>query len=189
LPGEGRSPRIVRADSGRLLGDRAPGFRAVGDAAFASDPLAGNGVARALDSATSAAPEIDAALDGAPQPPAVDPFADYLDRRAYYYGVETRFPGAIFWARRRPVDPRRVAITLAPTAICRRGAVAPSRDALASVEALLPPRAVSRLLDALAAPLAAHEAMRLLRAAAPIGDLRLLVGLQQAIAGKLISID
>src|SRR5207253_8264651 len=39
--------RVVRADSGRLLGDRAPGFRAVGDAAFASDPLAGNGVAHA----------------------------------------------------------------------------------------------------------------------------------------------
>jgi hypothetical protein len=46
------------------------------------------------------------------------------------------------------------------------------------VEALLPPRALKRLLEALAAPRAAHEAMTLLRALAPIGDRRLLVGLQ-----------
>jgi flavin-dependent dehydrogenase len=178
--------RIVRADSGRLLGDRAPGFRAVGDAAFASDPLAGNGVARALHSAIAAAPEIDAALDGVEQPQAVDPFAEYFDLRARYYLLEKRFAGARFWERRRPIDHRAAPITLAPTATCRLGPVAPTRDALAPVESLLPPRALARLIAALERPLAAHEAVRVLRDAAPIGDLRLLVGLQQAVARGLI---
>ncbi len=50
----------------------------------------------------------------------------------------------------------------------------------------MPPRALARLLDALERPLAAHQAMRLLRDSAPIGDLRLLVGLQHAVARGLI---
>jgi hypothetical protein len=185
----GDAVRIVRADSGRLLGDRGPGFRAVGDAAFASDPLAGNGVARALDSAITAAPEIDAAVDGVEQPPSEDPLAEYLDLRARYYLMEKRFADAPFWARRRPVDHRRAAITIAPTARCRRGPVAATRDALAPVESLVPPRALARLFAALDAPLAAHEAMSILREAAPIGDLRLLVGLQLAIERGLIAVE
>jgi flavin-dependent dehydrogenase len=184
----GDAIRIVRADSGRLLGDRAPGFRAVGDAAFASDPLAGNGVAHALHSAITAAPEIDAALGGVEQPRGEDPFAEYLDLRARYYLMEKRFPDAPFWARRRPIDHRSAAITIAPTARCRRGPAAATRDALAPVESLVPPRALARLVGALDTPLAAHEAMRILRGAAPIGDHRLLVGLQLAVERGLIAV-
>jgi flavin-dependent dehydrogenase len=185
----GDAVRIVRADSGRLLGDRAPGFRAVGDAAFASDPLAGNGVASALHSAITAAPEIDAAVDGVEQPPGEDPFAEYLDLRGRYYLMEERFADAPFWARRRPIDYRTAEITIAPTARFRRGPVAATRDALAPVESLVPPRALAGLVAALDAPLAAHEAMRILREAAPIGDLRLLVGLQLAVGRGLVAVE
>ena len=63
-----------------------------------------------------------------------------------------------------------------------------TRDALAPVESLVPPRALARLIDSLDAPLAAHEAMGILREAAPIDDLRLLVGLQLAVARRLIAV-
>jgi flavin-dependent dehydrogenase len=175
--------RVVRAESGRLLPDRAPGFRAVGDAAFASDPLAGNGVSRALRSAIEAARAIDLALDGAPDlpPPGPDPLLAYLDRRASFYLSERRWPDAPFWARRRPIDFQSAPLTLNPTALLRASATAPGRDRLAPVEALVPPRALGRLCAALATPHPAHEAMGLLRAQAPVGDRRLLVGLQLAV--------
>jgi flavin-dependent dehydrogenase len=58
------APWVVRADSGRLLPEHGPGWSAVGDAAFASDPLTGNGVARALREAEDAAVRVDADLAG-----------------------------------------------------------------------------------------------------------------------------
>ena len=87
-------------------------------------------------------------------------------------------PNAPFWARRRPNDFGAAPLKLAPTALLRRSPVSPSRMLLAPVEALIPPSAVTRLLAALAAPRPAHEAMQILRACAPLGDRRLLVGLQ-----------
>jgi flavin-dependent dehydrogenase len=95
--------RIVRADTGYLNSDHAPGFCAVGDAAIALDPLAGTGVARALRSAIEAADAIDRALDGDPLAPSTtaERFAHDLDRRARYYVIETRWPTAPFWARRQ----------------------------------------------------------------------------------------
>jgi flavin-dependent dehydrogenase len=179
LPTDPAAIRVVRADSGRLLPDRAPGFCAVGDAAMCVDPLAGNGVARALSSALDAVPAIDAALDGAPpRPTAGDPFFEYLDRRASYYRLEPRWPEALFWARRRTPDYRQAPLTMSPTALLRVAEARPSRERLAPVEALLPPRAITKLLDVLAAPRPAHEAMGALRSAAPVGDRRLLVGVQ-----------
>jgi flavin-dependent dehydrogenase len=180
--------RVVRADSGRLLPDRAAGFRAVGDAAMACDPLGGNGVARALRSALDAAPAIDAALDGAPQSTAPDRdlLVEYLDLRARYYHFETRWPASPFWARRRPIDYKSAPLELAPTAVLRRTPKPTTREALAPVEALIPPRALTRLLTALETPRPAHQAMQLLRSAAPIGDKRLLVGLQLLVKQELL---
>jgi flavin-dependent dehydrogenase len=175
-------PHVVRAESGCLLPDRGAWFRAVGDAAVAYDPLSGSGVAQALRSAFDAAPEIEAALGGAaPPPPRPGPpesFLSYLERRAAYYRIETRWPNAPFWARRRAGEVASSSIHLPPTALLHRASANATRAELAPAEALLPPRAISRVLDALASPRPAHEAMRILRDAAPLGDRRLLVGLQ-----------
>jgi len=98
--------RIVRAETGYLDSDRAPGFCAVGDAAMALDPLGGTGVARALRSADEAADAIDRALGGSPLAPSTvaERFAHDLDRRARYYMLERRWPTAPFWARRQPPE-------------------------------------------------------------------------------------
>ena len=96
--------RVVRADSGMLVPDGGDDWCAIGDAAMSTDPLAGNGVARALRSAIEAMPRIEARLAGQPRPDASrnHAFLDYLDRRAHYYELEARWPDAPFWARRRP---------------------------------------------------------------------------------------
>src|SRR5207249_1543664 len=57
---------LFGAESGLLLPDRGEGWRAVGDAAMACDPLAGNGVARALTGGIRAGEEIDRELRGEP---------------------------------------------------------------------------------------------------------------------------
>jgi flavin-dependent dehydrogenase len=185
---EGRSldggPRSVRADSGRLFPDHGDRWWAVGDAAFASDPLAGNGVSRALRSAADLAERIDASLDA---PPDVRPdpgspldarFVDYLDRRASYYALEARWPDAPFWARRRAVDWRGAEMTLPPTAVLTRGTALD----LSPAEALLPPRAIAAALKYVRSPTPAHAVLAEIRKVAPLGDKRLLVGLQVLVA-------
>jgi flavin-dependent dehydrogenase len=178
------TPRVVRADSGCLLPGHGVGWRAVGDAAFATDPLAGNGVARALRGAVDAAKRIDAELagrDSEPMPAPGPMLAEYLDRRASYYEMEARWPDSLFWARRRPSAWRQAEITLAPTVHLRRAEIA-SPAALARAEALIPPRAISTTLAAMHGPAPAHVLLAALRESAPVGDRRLLVGLQLLVA-------
>jgi flavin-dependent dehydrogenase len=176
---------IVRADSGVLVADRAEGAWAVGDAEMSFDPLSGIGVARALRGAIRAADEIDSRLRGEPAAPSVgsalERFADYLDRRAGYYELEARWAHAPFWARRRPGPWRDEPITLAPTALLCRG-TRPGAAELACVEALLPPRAIASMLEAIDAPTPAHVVLARQREAAPLGDRRLLVALQRLVA-------
>jgi flavin-dependent dehydrogenase len=181
---EGRAfegaPRVVRADSGRLIGDSGPGWCAVGDAAVATDPLTGSGVARALRSAAEGAERIEAMLAGAGKEASANDrrFGAYLDRRGAYYALETRWPRSLFWTRRRPVAWRETAITLAPTALLRGTAEAPA-SALARAEALAPPRILASTIGALRlTPRPAHAVLESLRASAPLGDTRLLVALQ-----------
>ncbi len=176
--------RIVRADSGLLMAERGDDWCAVGDAAMSTDPLAGNGVARALRSAIEAGERIDARLRGEtpPRPPSLQrKFVEYLDRRASYYEIEARWSDAPFWARRRPGAWREAPITLDPAAMLRRGA-SPSPAALAPVESLVPPKAIASALDAVGAATPAHALVSKLREAAPLGDRRLLVGLQRLVA-------
>jgi flavin-dependent dehydrogenase len=171
-------PRLVRADSGVLLPAGGRGWRAIGDAAMATDPLAGNGVPRALRSALRAADEIPRALDGDDRAPDLTPvFADYLDRRGTFYLQEARWPAAPFWARRRPVAWREVALTLGPEASLR-AAGEPGAEALWPAEALIPPRALRAVLASSSVPRPAHEVLSQLKALAPLGDRRLLVGVQ-----------
>jgi flavin-dependent dehydrogenase len=172
--------RPVRADSGLLLPDRGAQWRAVGDAAMACDPLAGNGVARALRTAIAAAEEIERQLDG--EGPSVSgvpaAFAEYLDQRARYYRVEGRWPSAPFWVRRRPPDWTQAALSLEPTTKLSWDGKQPHLADLASVESLLPYRAITEVLKMLRTPRPASDVLLRLRDLAPIGDRRLLVALQ-----------
>jgi flavin-dependent dehydrogenase len=83
------------------------GWLAVGDAALCRDPLSSAGLAVALAGGERAALAVDAHLRGrvdalAEHDAAVQQeLARYLDVRADYYRLETRWPDAPFWARRR----------------------------------------------------------------------------------------
>jgi flavin-dependent dehydrogenase len=186
----------VRADSGLLLPDRGRGWRAVGDAAMAQDPLAGNGVARALRSAMAAA-EIDRTLDpveavlqvGRSDPDQVgrsDRFSNYLDQRAHYYATERRWPSSLFWMRRQPPDWTQAALTLDPETMLGWNGEPLSAEAFAVVESLLPRRAITELLESLRTARPAHDALQSLRSHAPLGDRRLLVALQLLVERALL---
>ena len=88
--------------------DRCAGddWVAVGDAAASYDPVAGQGVSKALAGGIAAAEQVLALLDGGappgPWPPSPDPaLSGYRRARAHVYGLERRFPGAGFWEARR----------------------------------------------------------------------------------------
>jgi flavin-dependent dehydrogenase len=181
-------PAVVRADTGFLVPDCGPGWRAVGDAAMGGDPLAGDGVERALRSALEAAPSIERELDAAPFTPAPSQaprIEAYLTARAAYYAVERRWPESLFWKRRRPIDHRRAEIWLAPEALLRSTGRDHDESAMAPAEALLPRRALSA---ALSSPGPAHKVLTTLKRAAPLDDRRLLVGLQVLVESGLLDV-
>lgn len=82
------------------------GWLAVGDAAMAFDPLASQGIAKALDHGQRAATSISAYLKG--DDSSLERFALDLKReyavfqttRAQYYCLEQRWPQSVFWRRR-----------------------------------------------------------------------------------------
>ncbi len=169
-------PRVFRSDSGWLATDRGSSWRAVGDAAMATDPLGGNGIARALQSALDLAKTPDAPSDLAAGQRA---FAAYRQVRARYYWLEGRWPDAPFWARRRPLDAAgqplyaaEVVLDLDPSAALALGSALP-----AAAQAWLPLPALA-VVAALDQPVAAHQLIGALRAVAPIGDRALVVGVQ-----------
>jgi hypothetical protein len=178
--------QVFRSDTGRLHPDRGPAWWAVGDAVMGGDPLAGNGVGRALNSAIALAEEVDAQLSsGRQQNPQASfhgtKFTDYLAQRSSYYHSEPRWPESVFWARRRPKDWRSVPITLDPMEPLKLGAAASSKLALAPAEALAPYRAISQVLKSLEASLPAHRVVGALRDAAPLDDRLLLVAVQELV--------
>ena len=103
------SPAVYSAVSQRLDRRGTPdGWVAVGDAALATDPIAGDGVTRALRTAASAADAALAYLDrGALD--CVEAYERDLDtactrflvNRAGFYGYEDRWSEHPFWQRRR----------------------------------------------------------------------------------------
>jgi flavin-dependent dehydrogenase len=82
------------------------GWLAIGDAALACDPLAGRGLATALETALAAAHALHGALVQAPH--ATQRYAhaletrwqDYQRQRMAVYAIETRWGDAPFWKRR-----------------------------------------------------------------------------------------
>jgi flavin-dependent dehydrogenase len=103
------TPQLYPACSQRMLpGAKRGRWLAVGDAAFAVDPLSGSGYLRAIQRGCSGAEALSralagdaAALDRHEQAVHAD-FDRYLAQRSEVYQQETRFPDAPFWARRRP---------------------------------------------------------------------------------------
>jgi flavin-dependent dehydrogenase len=187
-------PWIVRSDSGLLVPDRGRAWRAVGDAAMACDPLAGDGVLRALRAAIEAAPEIDRQLadpDAAPTDAETMPdrFRAYLELRGRYYQREARWPDSPFWARRRPIDFQAAPLFLDPLRVLQWDGAPLPRERVAPVEGLIPLYALRALLARLRNPMPAHQALAFLRSAAPVGDRQLLVGLQQLVALGCLSPD
>lgn len=178
------TPLVFRSDSGCLLPCAGVGWTAVGDAAMATDPLGGNGVLRALSSAATMA-------GGGVWPGEAElrrRFSDYLDVRASYYLLETRFTTAPFWSRRRPTAPdgtplswRQIDLTLSPTAMIRW-----VEDAPPAAEAWLPPPALAALKREAAHGIAAHHALALVRDSSTLPDRRALVGLEWLLAAEVL---
>jgi flavin-dependent dehydrogenase len=99
--------RVIGANSSSLEPMCGPGWLAVGDAAAACDPLSGDGVHRSLVAGSSAAAAIlaDEKGDGVAllkyAVQSKEEFETYLRIRQKYYRSESRWPGSLFWERRR----------------------------------------------------------------------------------------
>ena len=84
-----------------------PDWLAVGDAAACFDPLAAQGIYKALEDGLAAAALIASALaEGGDLPgdyaaAAGARFDEYLAGRNYFYGLERRWPNSAFWRRRQ----------------------------------------------------------------------------------------
>jgi len=117
-------PRIIPAFSARLEPAVGHGWVAVGDAAASHDPLSSSGIARALDSGIHAARAIcDRLRYGRPDGLIEydrwigESFEHYWATRQRYYALEQRWPGSMFWNRRRSnVATDRLGLQVSPPA-------------------------------------------------------------------------
>ena len=101
------SLRRVSANTSRLNSVSGLGWLAVGDAAFARDPLSGQGIVSALESGIRAADDVRRSIvdRGAAAFDYVNwinnEFDAYLIKRASHYASVTRWPTSQFWSRRQ----------------------------------------------------------------------------------------
>jgi flavin-dependent dehydrogenase len=110
-------PKTFSASSRRLTRSQYEyKWLAVGDAALAVDPLSGSGISFALRSGRDGANAIDLWLSGYDSAARIydeqldEEFEQYLKNRNYYYGLETRWSGSIFWKRRSKQDGQNIQI-------------------------------------------------------------------------------
>jgi flavin-dependent dehydrogenase len=100
-------PRIVAASAGRLDVFSGQDWLAVGDAAMSYDPLSSHGMTVALLAGLDAAAAAASALGGDCHAlPAYGVmlgrvYADYEALRHAHYRSEARWPGSVYWERRR----------------------------------------------------------------------------------------
>jgi 2-polyprenyl-6-methoxyphenol hydroxylase-like FAD-dependent oxidoreductase len=173
------APRVIRADTGFLLPAGGRDWLALGDAALGGDPLGGNGLERALLGVQVALPSLLAALAGEPLPTPEDPWVrltPYLATRARYYGMERRWPGSRYWARRGAAAPEPAAFWLAPEEELALAGGLP--ETLDRAEAWIPRTVLAEWLRSLAGPEPAHRLLARLKGWAPLDDGHLLAGLQ-----------
>jgi flavin-dependent dehydrogenase len=99
-------PHAAPADTACLVETAGEGWIAVGDAAASHDPLAAQGIMRALMSGLRAAEAATLAFAGSDQALAryremqSRAFTSYLVQRRYYYRAEKRWPKHSFWRSR-----------------------------------------------------------------------------------------
>ena len=90
-----------------VWGTGAKDVWAVGDAAACYDPLAGQGITKALHDGVEAAAAIaDALASGSELGDAYSSavgarFEEYVSNRNHFYALEERWPGSEFWRRRQ----------------------------------------------------------------------------------------
>jgi flavin-dependent dehydrogenase len=98
--------RVVSATSmfrRRVVG---PNWIIVGDAAFAIDPLSGQGIYKAIEASLRSAAAVARALEGDISGMVeyeswnAESFRSYLDVRHHFYHSVERWPGSRFWQRR-----------------------------------------------------------------------------------------
>lgn len=100
-------PRLVAAGGGRLSGFAGRGWFAAGDAAVTYDPLASHGLTVALQSGRDAALAAAEVLDGDAtaarryQSVLTAAYEHYAAMRRMFYSLESRWPAALYWRRRR----------------------------------------------------------------------------------------
>ena len=101
--------RVVSAASLLRRPVTGPGWMLAGDAAFAVDPLSGQGVYKAIEAGLQSAAALARAFEGDASGMAeyeswtVESFRSYLTvRRQFYHSVD-RWPGSSFWQRRMAV--------------------------------------------------------------------------------------
>jgi flavin-dependent dehydrogenase len=106
-------PRVVSANSSRLAQTADRNWLAVGDAAIAFDPLAGQGIYKAIESGLLGAKVIKEHLSGNGSTSSAigdyvearnRDFTQYLHLRHVFYARENRWPQSLFW-QRRALDP------------------------------------------------------------------------------------
>jgi flavin-dependent dehydrogenase len=94
--------RILSAATCRLDSIAGDGWLAVGDAAFALDPLSSLGITNAIAGSMRAASVITSASNPAPYLAWCQQQLDaYESLREKFYGLERRWPHSLFWSRRQ----------------------------------------------------------------------------------------
>lgn len=97
--------RLVSAATHRLDRFAGANWLAIGDAAFAFDPLSGQGVCKAIESALRAAQSVIGGSTAGYESWCSAQFDGYVQQKRAYYALEDRWPERPFWARRaRPIN-------------------------------------------------------------------------------------
>jgi len=193
LEATGKRSKLDRWDARSLI-SREPAkllVVAAGDAAMACDPLAADGIVRAIRSGQAAAVAVMAGADaihelGAQRQRA---FTEYEAERANTYAIERRYGQLPFWARRLPPSPP-VPITIDPLALVR--AVEATAASRARAEALIDPSAVRAILRSAGAEgRTAVDVLARARAASPglTPDEKWVSALELLVRGGALSTD
>lgn len=101
--------RIVSAASMLRRPVAGPNWMLVGDAAFAVDPLSGQGIYKTIESGSRSAAAVARAFEGDNSGVAeyerwtAESFRSYLGVRQQFYGSVQRWPGSRFWQRRTEI--------------------------------------------------------------------------------------
>jgi flavin-dependent dehydrogenase len=158
--------RVAPAQSQRLARVFGRGWAAVGDAAYAFDPLSASGIRKALEdgvavsSAVAAALKADYALLEQYQQKIVDTFARYLTQKIANYRLVQDWPHAPFWQRRHRPPSEVDRIWLDPRALVVASRSERVESAIGSLLDLCPAVDAQQILCLAAHPLPAHQLVR-----------------------------